>query len=567
MTFGRQQTVATDDFWSRFRRWRRGRPFWGGLFLLLSGVEMFLSANLDLGDMELHLGPQGFLSYLLPLIMLLTGALTWATPAQRLFYGIVGLLTALYSFLGLNLGGFILGMMLGIVGGALVIAWGPPRAKPAVDAWAGPAATAGPASTDPASPLDGTSGPDDTRHYDDTSYYDDDQIAGHDDRPTRPILRPADTDSGDTAIIPGLPPSAPDEPRGGMHPRALSVILLIVAVTGSVLIAGSNMPAKAVTCPEGLPSRSFSSAPASAPSAADPDSASSAPALKAGAPRAVAPTVTSQPAAGGASAPASPAPPSATTSAPAKSTNPVKDGVEDFFDGLGNLLGIGDDSTPSTSPEPSESGSAPVSAPATTTSAPATTPAAEPTTTAPSAAAPPSAPTTTEASSAAASAKPAASPSVEEIPCLGPRVMNKVAGADDIPQVSEKPGLMEVDSLTMYESTYDGVVDMPTAKGSFKALKFSMDKAVNKPFTLTIAEPGGAKTVIKSNELVTDKNVRFYTPKFEGKLFGLIPVTFTPEQPPPLTLPVLWFTDVTIQLAYVRCDTLTAAPLDIKETS
>jgi hypothetical protein len=59
--------------------------------------------------------------------------------------------------------------------------------------------------------------------------------------------------------------------------------------------------------------------------------------------------------------------------------------------------------------------------------------------------------------------------------------------------------------------------------------------------------------------------VRFYTPKFQGKLFGLIPVTFTPESPPPLTLPVLWFTDVKIQLAFVRCDTLTADPLDVRE--
>jgi hypothetical protein len=124
---------------------------------------------------------------------------------------------------------------------------------------------------------------------------------------------------------------------------------------------------------------------------------------------------------------------------------------------------------------------------------------------------------------------------------------------------------MEVDSLTMYNSTYDGVVKMPTAKGSFDALKFSMDKAVNKPFTLTIDEPGNATTVIKSNELVTDGKVRFYTPEFKGKLFGVIPVTFTPESPPPLTLPVLWFTDVTIKLAFVRCDTLTADPLDIRE--
>ena len=78
-------------------------------------------------------------------------------------------------------------------------------------------------------------------------------------------------------------------------------------------------------------------------------------------------------------------------------------------------------------------------------------------------------------------------------------------------------------------------------------------------------EADQARTVIKSNELTTEGAVRFYTPEFTGKLFGRIPVTFTPAQPPPLTLPVLWFTDVTIKLAYVRCDVLTADPMNLTE--
>ena len=120
----------------------------------------------------------------------------------------------------------------------------------------------------------------------------------------------------------------------------------------------------------------------------------------------------------------------------------------------------------------------------------------------------------------------------------------------------------------MVNSTYDGVVDLPTRTGTtIKALKFSMDKAVNEGFTLTIDESNGADTVIRSDVLTTDRNVRFYSPRFQGKLFGLIPVTFTPDQPPPLTLPKLSFTDVTIQLAYVRCDTLTGKPLAITETT
>jgi hypothetical protein len=157
---------------------------------------------------------------------------------------------------------------------------------------------------------------------------------------------------------------------------------------------------------------------------------------------------------------------------------------------------------------------------------------------------------------------PSPSRSADDIPCLGPRVYQR-AGPDDVPLVGARPGVLKTKSLTMYDSTYDGVVTLRSASGPVEALKFSMRRAVNKPFSLTIPEAGGRHTVITSNELATEGDVRFYTPKFAGKLFGLIPVTFTPESPPPLTLPVLWFTHVTIDLAFVQCDTLTADPLDV----
>jgi hypothetical protein len=124
---------------------------------------------------------------------------------------------------------------------------------------------------------------------------------------------------------------------------------------------------------------------------------------------------------------------------------------------------------------------------------------------------------------------------------------------------------MEGDSLTVYDSTYDGVVEVQTAKGPIRVLKFSMRKSVTEPFALTIPERGGRTTLIKSDALTVEGNVRFYTPKFAGKLFGLIPVEFTPDAPPPLTLPVLRFTDIRINLAFVRSDVLTADPLDLRE--
>ncbi|MEU4162333.1 DUF6114 domain-containing protein [Actinoplanes sp. NPDC026670] len=449
--------MATEDIRGRFRRWRRGRPYWGGFFLVLSGLEMFASANMELDNIQIHIGPQGFYSYLLPVMMIAAGALTWFSPAQRLFYGIIGIITALYSFIGLNLGGWIAGMMIGIVGGALVIAWGPPRAVLA-------------------------------------------------ERPTQEI----DPVGG--------------EPPTGAHRKALLIVAPLL-LAASVMVAG-NRPAQAADCPAGLPSRKAS--PSAAASAAKVKPKPAATKTKTAAP------------AVSASASASPsASPTETGSG-----NPVLDGINDFWNGVGDFLGIGGEEeaepAPSASVEPSAVPSATAASPTPAPSATSATPSA--------------------ATSASASATP------EEIPCLGARQMNVLADEGGIPRAGAKPGVVKAASITMYNSSYDGVADVPTGDGVIKALKFTMDKVVNKPFSLTIDEPGDAVTVIESGELVLDGNVQFYSPTFKGKLFGLIPVTFTPEQPPPLTLPVLWFTDVTLDLAYVSSDVLTAKPLDIEET-
>jgi hypothetical protein len=52
-------TTASDG---GLRRRRRSRPFWGGLLLLIAGLGLFLSADLTLGDLEVPMGPEGFLS-------------------------------------------------------------------------------------------------------------------------------------------------------------------------------------------------------------------------------------------------------------------------------------------------------------------------------------------------------------------------------------------------------------------------------------------------------------------------------------------------------------------------
>jgi hypothetical protein len=167
------------------------------------------------------------------------------------------------------------------------------------------------------------------------------------------------------------------------------------------------------------------------------------------------------------------------------------------------------------------------------------------------------------------------------VPCLGTRAFGLTASADDVPLVADKAGVMKISTLTMNHMKYDGVVTLKTKSGrSIEALKFSMFKATNDKFSLTVDEPGSATTAITSDKLITAtvcpdgkddcdlKNVKFYTTKFQGWLGGIIPVTFTPDLPPPdlpdLGIPLI-FTGVTIQLNYVRSDKLTGDPLKVTE--
>jgi hypothetical protein len=74
----------------------------------------------------------GLAGYLLPALIFVCGVLILANPPQRLFYGVVSCLLSLGTWITSNLGGFIVGMLLGIVGACLTFGWLPdqdPRGK------------------------------------------------------------------------------------------------------------------------------------------------------------------------------------------------------------------------------------------------------------------------------------------------------------------------------------------------------------------------------------------------------------------------------------------------------
>ncbi|MFG2110477.1 DUF6114 domain-containing protein [Micromonospora chersina] len=201
--------------WRGFQSWRRTRPFWGGLLTALAGVEMFASTKMTLNGLSFHSGSTGLYSLLIPVILVSCGLLLWFSPGQRLFYSIVAVVTTIYSLMGLNLGGFFLGLLLGIIGSALAFAW-TPTARPAGDP------TAGPADGEPAAEPAGGS------------------ALGSDDQPA---AEPVPPDGGvprqrDEASPTGRPGASHDS-------RYFAVALVVLGLSATALVATHPQPARA----------------------------------------------------------------------------------------------------------------------------------------------------------------------------------------------------------------------------------------------------------------------------------------------------------------------------------
>ncbi|MFD5543944.1 DUF6114 domain-containing protein [Streptomyces sp. NPDC127079] len=108
----------------RFRLWRGQRPFLGGVLLVLGGAEILVTMKAPL-PVILHIGMQGLAGYLLPALMVVCGLLIVFNPAQRLFYSVLGILLSLGTWLTSNLGGFMVGLLMGAVGSCITFGWLP----------------------------------------------------------------------------------------------------------------------------------------------------------------------------------------------------------------------------------------------------------------------------------------------------------------------------------------------------------------------------------------------------------------------------------------------------------
>lgn len=111
---------------TRFREFRWTRPFWGGLFTMFGGLAI---AWWPLGPVTdiIHVGVGGVFGFICALVLFAMGVLMWFAPSQRILAALVAVVVSLASFPLTNLGGFIVGMMAGIIGGCLAFAWVPDK--------------------------------------------------------------------------------------------------------------------------------------------------------------------------------------------------------------------------------------------------------------------------------------------------------------------------------------------------------------------------------------------------------------------------------------------------------
>ncbi|PCG84435.1 hypothetical protein CIB93_19575 [Streptomyces sp. WZ.A104] len=121
----------------RFRTWRGNRPFWAGLFAILGGLPIayFPYASMKLGNMTLAMSTTAGAGSLIIGVLLVTLGLTmWFHHIVRVFAGVAAILLALVSIPVANIGGFVIGFLFALIGGALSISWAPGEPKSADEA-------------------------------------------------------------------------------------------------------------------------------------------------------------------------------------------------------------------------------------------------------------------------------------------------------------------------------------------------------------------------------------------------------------------------------------------------
>lgn len=463
-------SVQVASTWRSFGEWRRTRPFWGGLIAIIAGIEMYAITAVPFKLMLVQ-GPAGISAALICIVFVLLTVLTWLQPQQRLASGLIIVVFSLASILLTNLGGFLIGMLLGLHAGASIASWRPPGA----------------ATARRRTPK----------------------------RPSRPTRRPP-------TPLP-LPPAITHSGAGSATGRT--------GDTGARTDPGTDSTGRGNGTDDSTPASRRSRRTRRTRRA---DSLGALMVLA---------TLTS----GGLPAQASPASGTAPRVAE-RTTLPCK--------WLPWLC-----PSPNPTPAPKPPGPKPPAPNPSSTSGPSTDPSgSDPDPSQISAAdcdvrQVPKGPIRlgTEAAETAASV-------------IGACVRAQKEGSLTVPTKATDSGLplLGVPATHMVASqqdlsglSYDGVATVRTAEGTVRTLKFTADSVTLTGMKQDVAQPSARFSLVPGGTAELTGNVSLYVLTQSGKAFGVLPLTLTPDSPPPLVLPAMFFTDVEARIAYIAADSLT----------
>ncbi|MFE7706297.1 hypothetical protein ACFU6I_10935 [Streptomyces sp. NPDC057486] len=151
-------------------------------------------------------------------------------------------------------------------------------------------------------------------------------------------------------------------------------------------------------------------------------------------------------------------------------------------------------------------------------------------------------------------------------PTADPKALAAADLEQGIPRVPNQPWILESSLLTLNGLDYKGIVEVEKGDGTTKkVLKFTASSIDIKDLHQLTEGPGGTIGHVQarkgSTSTIREGTVTMYTEELKGNLFGLIPITFSPETPPPLNVPFAFFTNVKVTQAGQFGGTLTVPGL------
>ncbi|MFG2792967.1 hypothetical protein [Streptomyces sp. NPDC048419] len=155
------------------------------------------------------------------------------------------------------------------------------------------------------------------------------------------------------------------------------------------------------------------------------------------------------------------------------------------------------------------------------------------------------------ADSATSTASPSPSSSADAGNC--PTATDDQSGVDNKVPVADDPWYLNASSLLLKGADYQGVVQVKTANGTTKkVLKYVISGGTDiGDLHQTVKDKQQGKTYhvqagSGTTSTIRDGDTTMYTESISGNLFGLIPITFSPDSPPPLNIPLIYFTNVKV---------------------